>query len=216
VSLGLKDLGYTYVNIDDCWTTKSRDSSGNLVPDPNKWPNGIKSVADKIHSMGLKLGLYGCAGTKTCAGYPGSQGHETQDARQLAAWGVDFWKHDNCYTPCNTNPLPQTCGSPAGNTQQWYAKMRDAIISVKDTKNMMFNLCQWGRDNVWTWGNSYGNSWRMSTDNWGDWASVVRIGSSAAGIYQYSGPGGFNDLDMLVSIRVSACIFHNSAFSPHR
>jgi alpha-galactosidase len=155
---------------------------------------------DDIHQMGLKFGLYGCAGTMTCAGYPGSQGRELQDAMTLAAWDVDFWKHDNCYTPCNDSPLPQTCGRPAGNTQEWYARMRDALRDVRNDKNIMFNLCQWGRDNVWTWGDDYGNSWRMSVDNWGDWASVQRIGSAAAGIAQYSGPGGFNDLDMLVRL----------------
>jgi alpha-galactosidase len=198
VSLGLKDLGYTYVNIDDCWSTKSRDSSGNLVADPSKWPNGVKSVADKIHSMGLKFGLYGCVGTLTCAGYPGSWGHESQDARLLASWGVDFWKYDACYTPCTNGQSPQTCWDAAYNTRAWYEKMRDALASVQNTKNIYYNLCQWGRDSVWTWGKSVGNSWRMSGDNWQDWASVQRIGSAAAGISQYSGPGGFNDLDMLI------------------
>jgi alpha-galactosidase len=198
VSLGLKDLGYTYVNIDDCWSTKSRDGSGNLVADPSKWPNGIKSVVDKIHGMGLKMGLYGCVGTQTCAGYPGSWGREAQDARLLASWGIDFWKHDACYTPCTNGQSPQTCWSPDFNTRAWYEKMRDALAAVKGTKNIYFNLCQWGRDNVWTWGNNVGNSWRMSGDNWQDWASIERIGSAAAGISQYSGPGGFNDLDMLI------------------
>ncbi|KAM7213637.1 family 27 putative glycoside hydrolase [Rhypophila decipiens] len=202
VSMGLKDLGYEYVNIDDCWTTKNRDSQGKLVPDPSKWPNGIKPVVDQIHSMGLKFGLYGCAGAQTCAGYPGSEGREKSDVAQLTSWGVDFWKYDNCYTPCRQNPRPQTCGNPTGNSSQWYAPMRDAVIGYNTqqtsvAKKMHFNLCNWGRDNVWTWGAGYGHSWRMSVDNWGDWASVERIGSSAADIYQFSAPGGFNDLDML-------------------
>ena len=84
-------MAYADINIDDCWSTKSRDSSGKLVPDPKKWPNGIKSVVDQIHGMGLKFGLYGCAGDKTCAGYPGSEGHEKSDVAQLASWDVDFW-----------------------------------------------------------------------------------------------------------------------------
>src|SRR5690242_10385062 len=87
VALGLKDLGYMYVNIDDCWSTKSRNATGHLVPDPVKWPNGIAAVADEIHSLGLKFGLYGCAGTMTCAGYPGSQDHEAIDVKTLASWG---------------------------------------------------------------------------------------------------------------------------------
>lgn len=197
LSLGLKELGYEYINIDDCWSTKARDGSGKLVPDPVKWPNGIKAVADKIHDMGLKLGLYGCAGTMTCAGFPGSEGHATSDVSQLVGWGVDFWKYDNCYTPCYDNPRPQTCQRPAGNTQTWYAPMRDAIVNAESTRKIHFNLCNWGRDEVWKWGAQYGHSWRMSVDNWGDWASVERIGSAAASISQYSGPGGFNDLDML-------------------
>ncbi|KAK4119517.1 glycoside hydrolase family 27 protein [Parathielavia appendiculata] len=197
ISLGLRDLGYEYINIDDCWSTKSRDSSGKLVPDPSKWPNGIKAVVDKIHGMGLKFGLYGCAGQWTCAGYPASEGREVSDVAQLVSWGVDFWKYDNCYTPCNQNPRPQTCTSPAGNTKTWYAPMRDAILGVQNMRKIHFNLCNWGRDEVWTWAAQYGHSWRMSVDNWGDWASVERIGSAAAAISQYSGPGGFNDLDML-------------------
>ncbi len=145
--------------------------------------------------MGLKFGLYGCAGIKTCGGYPGSQGYEVKDAQTLAAWGVDYWKYDNCYTPCNGGAV-QTCGSPAGSTQTWYGTMRDALQSVG--RPILFSMCQWGRDNVWTWGANYGNSWRMSTDNWNDWASVVRIASAAAGMAQYAAPGGFNDLDMMV------------------
>jgi alpha-galactosidase len=93
VSKGLKDLGYIYVNIDDCWEASSRFSNGTLQPDPKKFPNGINGLANQIHGMGLKLGLYGCAGTKTCAGYPASQGYEVQDARTLASWGVDYWKY---------------------------------------------------------------------------------------------------------------------------
>jgi alpha-galactosidase len=197
VSLGLKDLGYEYVVIDDCWSSKARNSSGFLVPDPSKWPNGIKSVSDQIHNMGLKFGLYGCAGQQTCAGFPGSEGHEVQDAKTLASWGVDFWKYDNCYTPCNGGRV-QTCPSPIGNTKTWMTTMSNALAG--SGRNIFFNLCQWGRDSVWTWGAQVGNSWRMSTDNWNDWASVVRIASAAAGISQYSAPGGFNDLDMMVSL----------------
>jgi alpha-galactosidase len=198
ISLGLKDLGYSYVVIDDCWSTMSRNSSGYLVPDPVKWPNGIKAVADQIHGMGLLFGLYGDAGTKTCAGYPGSEGRELQDAKTLAAWEVDYWKYDNCYTPCEGGRV-QTCQRPIGHTRTWMTTMRDAL--AQSGRNIFYNLCTWGRDEVWTWGASVGNTWRMSVDNWNDWASVVRIASAAAGIHQYSAPGGFNDLDMLVSQR---------------
>ncbi|KFZ21639.1 hypothetical protein V502_02918 [Pseudogymnoascus sp. VKM F-4520 (FW-2644)] len=197
IDLGLKDRGYEYVNIDDCWSTRERDGAGNLVPDPNKWPNGIRAVADQIHDMGLKFGLYGCAGQMTCASFPGSEGHEVQDAQQLAAWDIDFWKHDNCFTPCTSEPRPQTCWEGSINTKPWYATMRDALQSVADTKAILFNICQWGRNDVWTWGDDFGNSWRIENDNWGDWESVVRIGAKASQIPEYSGSGGFNDLDML-------------------
>ncbi|TLD04320.1 uncharacterized protein PgNI_12038 [Pyricularia grisea] len=196
ISMGLKDLGYTYVNIDDCWSTMERNSSGYLVADPKKWPRGIKPVVDEIHAKGLKFGLYGSAGTKTCAGYPASQGYQRKDAELLAEWGVDYWKHDNCYTPCRQG-LPMTCPEDQviGNTRTWYGTMRDAILATE--KPIFFSLCNWGRDRVWEWGKDYGNSWRMSIDIWNDWASVIRIGSAAAGLAQYAAPGGFNDLDMM-------------------
>ncbi|KAL2211310.1 glycoside hydrolase [Sarocladium strictum] len=199
VSLGLKDLGYEYVNIDDCWTVKDRrDDTGHLIPDPDKWPRGMKAVADDIHDLGLKFGLYGCAGKLTCASYPGSEGYEQQDAESLAEWTVDFWKYDNCYTPCKDGDNIQVCGSPDPTTKEWYGRMRDAIVGVQGTYNILFNMCSWGVENVWEWGEPYGNSWRIDHDNWQDWESVQRIGSRAAKIWDYSAPGGFNDLDMLV------------------
>jgi alpha-galactosidase len=195
VSLGLKAAGYQYLNIDDCWTTKQRASNGHLVPDPAKWPQGMKPVIDQIHAMGLKFGLYGDAGTMTCAGYPGSQGHEATDAKDLAAWGVDYWKHDACYTPCVTGGVPQTCWDSRSPTKQYYATMRDALAGAG--RPILFSMCQWGRDSVWTWGKDYGNSWRVSGDIANTWASLSTIAANAAGYAKYAGPGGFNDLDML-------------------
>ncbi|KAF4500284.1 alpha-galactosidase B [Fusarium agapanthi] len=161
ISLGLKDAGYQYVNIDDCWSTKQRDSKGNLIPDPAKWPRGIKPVADEIHAMGLKFGLYGDGGVKTCAGYPGSQGHEQQDANLLASWGVNYW-----------------------NSKPRYEKMRDLLRATG--RDILYSLCNWGYDEVWTWGAQVGHMWRMSQDNWGKWADVVRIANQAAPILKYS------------------------------
>lgn len=166
------------------------------MPDPSKWPNGIKAVADEIHGMGLKFGLYGDAGIKTCAGYPGSQGYEQHDANTLSSWGVDYWKYDNCYTPCN-GQVPQTCWIPR-DTESWYTLFGHALNSVSHP--ILFSMCSWGLDSVWTWGSSVGNSWRMSGDISNQWSSVATIASTAAGISKYSGPGGFNDLDMLVRI----------------
>ncbi|KAI1338414.1 alpha-galactosidase [Xylariaceae sp. FL0016] len=197
ISLGLKDVGYTYVNIDDCWSTDERNSSGYLVPDPDKFPDGMKALADQIHDLGLKFGLYGCAGTLTCAGYPGSWGNEVKDAQTLASWDVDYWKHDACYTPCGSDTYPQTCWDSAYSTQDWYGTMRDALLSVSDVKTILFSMCQWGRDSVWTWGADYGNSWRMSGDIQNTWDSVASIAATAATISEYSAPSGFNDLDMM-------------------
>ncbi|RYP63035.1 hypothetical protein DL771_009450 [Monosporascus sp. 5C6A] len=182
VSLGLKDLGYTYVNIDDCWSSKSRNSSGYLVPDPIKWPQGMKAVADQIHGMGLKFGLYGCSGTMTCERYPGSQGYESQDAKTLASWGVDYWKYDNCFTP-------------SGNSSSRFMKMRDALAGAN--RPILYSMCQWGNDRVWEWAMPVGNSWRMSGDIRATWASISSIAAAAGDLAKYAGPGGFNDLDMM-------------------
>ncbi|KAK5108217.1 hypothetical protein LTR62_008673 [Meristemomyces frigidus] len=194
-SLGLLALGYNYVNIDDCWTSSARDSSGNLQADPSKWPHGVASVATTLHGMGLKFGLYGDAGEKTCAGHPGSGGHETQDAKLLSSWGVDFWKYDNCYTNCN-GQYPQTCWGVSRSTKAWYQPMGTALAAVSHP--ILFSLCSWGQDNVWTWGKTVGgSSWRMANDISDSWSSVASIANAAAGIASYAGPDGFNDLDML-------------------
>ena len=198
VSLGLKDLGYEYVNIDDCWANLNRDSSGNLVPNPSKWPNGIKAVADQIHGMGLKMGLYGCAGRETCGGYPGSEGYQTRDADTLASWGIDYWKYDNCYTGTGFN-------NAGANTSTYYPTMRDALLN--SGREILFSMCQWGRDNVWTWGAAVGNSWRMSDDIQNNWNSVAGIAATAATISQYAAPGGFNDLDMMVFLPLNRRIY---------
>lgn len=187
--LGLKALGYTYLNIDDCWSQKQRNSTGYLQADPAKFPKGIDGLAQEVHAMGLKLGLYGDAGTMTCAGYPGSYGNEQKDADTLAAWGVDYWKYDNCQTEG-----PYTNRGISSN--QYYPIMRDALL--KTGKPILFSMCQWGRDNVWTWAAKVGNSWRMSADIQNNWASVASIAAKAGSIHQYSAPGGFNDLDMMV------------------
>jgi len=157
-------------------------SNGLLVPDSSKWPNGIASVATQIHGMGLKMGLYGDSGTKTCSGYPGSQGYEATDAKTLAGWGIDLWKYDNCNTP-------------SGNSQTRYTTMRDALQA--SGRNIYYAMCNWGQDSVWTWGLATGNSWRVSGDVTNTWSSVVSIASSNQGLAQYAGPGGFNDFDML-------------------
>ena len=190
VSLGLKDLGYVYINIDDCWSAKQRNSTGHLVADTYKFPKGMDGLARDVHDMGLKLGLYGDAGTQTCSGFPGSYSNEQKDADTLAAWGIDYWKFDNCKTEVYT--------SRGTKSSHYYPIMRDALQHTG--KPIFFSMCQWGQDNVWEWGASVGNSWRISGDITNNWGSVVSIAAQAATLSQYAGPGGFNDLDMMVRV----------------
>jgi alpha-galactosidase len=183
VSSGMAAAGYQYVNIDDCWEARARDAAGNLVADATKFPNGIKPVADYVHSKGLKIGIYSEAGTTTCAGFPGSLGHEAADARAFAAWGIDYLKYDNC-------------GDHGGLTnQQRYTTMRDALAAAGRT--ILYNLCEWGQDAVWTWGAATGNTWRTTGDIQANWGSVMGILDQQVGLEAYSGPGGWNDPDML-------------------
>jgi alpha-galactosidase len=183
VSSGMAAAGYQYVNIDDCWEASARDAAGNLVANATKFPNGIKPVADYVHSKGLKIGIYSEAGTTTCAGYPGSLGHEAADARTFASWGIDYLKYDNC-------------GDHGGLTnQQRYTTMRDALAASGRT--IFYNLCEWGQDAVWTWGAATGNSWRTTSDIQANWGSVMNILDQQVGLEAYSSPGGWNDPDML-------------------
>jgi alpha-galactosidase len=182
VSSGLTADGYDYVNIDDCWLQKSRDSSGNLQPDFTKFPDGISGTAAYVHSKGLKLGIYEDAGTATCAGYPGSLGHETADAKQFAAWGVDYLKYDNCN---NTGVAAQTR----------YTAMRDALAATG--RPILFSLCSWGQESVWTWGAGVGNSWRTTGDISASYSRMLSIFHSNVVLAPYAGPGHWNDPDML-------------------
>jgi alpha-galactosidase len=186
VSSGLKRDGYQYVNIDDCWSLKQRGPDARLVPDPVKFPDGIKGVADYVHSKGLKLGIYGDAGTQTCAGYPGSLGHEVLDAQTWADWGVDYVKYDNCNN--------QSDGSQADYIRR-YTAMRDAID--KTGRPMVFSICEWGTSQPWLWGAGVGNLWRTTGDVSDNWTSVRSIISQNALVAQYAGPGHWNDPDML-------------------
>ncbi|WP_030434905.1 glycoside hydrolase family 27 protein [Actinoplanes subtropicus] len=187
---GMQAAGYQYVNIDDCWLTHSRDSSGHLVPDPAKFPDGISGTAAYVHSLGLKLGIYEDAGTMTCAGYPGSLGHETTDANSFASWGVDYLKYDNCYS----DGVNQTSnGGPSAQSR--YTTMRDALAATG--RPILFSLCDWGFQSPWTWGAAVGNSWRTTGDINASFGSMLSIFHSNVGLASYAGPGAWNDPDML-------------------
>jgi alpha-galactosidase len=187
VSSGMKDAGYQYVVIDDCWQVK-RDASGNIVPDAQRFPSGIKALADYIHSKGLKFGIYSDAGTQTCAGRPGSRGHEYQDALQYAAWGVDYLKYDWCHTG-------------KANAESTYTIMRDALKIAG--RPIVFSLCEWGSNQPWLWANDVGNLWRTTgdiSDCWNcknDALGFVQILDRQDGLETYAGPGHWNDPDML-------------------
>ncbi|HEY2298951.1 MAG TPA: NPCBM/NEW2 domain-containing protein [Jatrophihabitans sp.] len=186
VSSGLKAAGYEYVNIDDCWLERTRSADGHLVPDPVKFPDGIKGTADYVHSKGLKLGIYEDAGTKTCAGYPGSLGHEQTDANDFAAWGVDYLKYDNCNN--------QSDGSLADYKAR-YTAMRDALANTG--RPIVYSLCEWGVNNPATWAGDLGNLWRTTGDISDNWNSLKSIISQNAPLAPYAHPGAFNDPDML-------------------
>ena len=179
---GMQAAGYQFVNIDDCWMTKTRNSAGQLVPDPTKFPDGISGTATYVHSLGLKLGIYEDAGTATCAGYPGSLGHETTDANSFAAWGVDYLKYDNC----NNNGV---------SAQTRYTTMRNALQATG--RSILFSLCNWGQENVWTWGAGIGNSWRTTGDINASFGSMLSNFHTNVALASYAGPGGWNDPDML-------------------
>ena len=192
VESGLRDAGYTYINIDDCWHGK-RDCNGFIQVDSVKFPNGMKSVADYVHSKGLKLGIYSDAGTETCGGMPGSLGHEYQDAIQYARWDVDYLKYDWCNTP-NINP------------QGAYQLISDALRAAG--RPIFLSMCEWGNSRPWKWAKEVGHSWRTTPDIWCDFDSLrVFPGYTQFGVMQciqfndslrqYAGKGYWNDPDML-------------------
>ena len=189
VTSGMRDAGYVYLVIDDCWQI-DRDAQGNILADPERFPSGMKALADYVHSKGLKFGLYSDAGTLTCQKRPGSRGYEFQDARQYAAWGVDYLKYDWCSTG--------TQNAPAA-----YSIMRDAL--VKAGRPIVFSICEWGTAKPWLWAKGIGNLWRTTGDiqdcwdckrDWGG-MGVVHILDLQDGLESYAGPGHWNDPDML-------------------
>jgi alpha-galactosidase len=193
-SSGMKEAGYAYVVIDDCWMLKERDpKTGDLVADPAKFPHGMKALADYVHSKGLKFGLYNCAGTKTCAGYPGTRGFEYQDARYYASLGIDYLKFDWC----NTEGI---------NGEEAYTTMSKALRAA--SRPIVFSLCDWGTNKPWRWASHVGQLWRTTGDigpyfdrgktkeGW-EPNSVMRNLDLNDTLNQYAGPGHWNDPDML-------------------
>ncbi len=199
VQSGMLEAGYDTIVLDDCWSLRDRDPEGNLVADPIKFPSGMKALADYLHERGFKFGIYGCAGKTTCAGYPGSMGHEYQDARTFASWGIDYLKYDWCATGTR-------------DAKEAYTTMRDALAAAG--RPIIFSLCEWGTADPWLWAKDVGHLWRVSGDiydcwdceqEWSrGWKAILDLyhnkkpsSGGRDGLGQYAGPGHWNDLDMM-------------------
>jgi len=191
VSLGLRDAGYRYVNVDDCWANWQRDKDGKLQANPKRFPSGMKALADYIHSRGLKFGVYSSAGTSTCEplqenrGFPGGLGHEKEDAASFAAWGVDYLKYDNC----NNQKIPAL---------QRYTAMADALRATG--RPIFFSVCEWGENKPWLWAGKPpvdAQSWRTTGDISDSYASMLKVFKQDVVLDRYARPGHWNDPDML-------------------
>jgi len=181
VASGMRDAGYRYVVIDDCWEV-ARDAAGALVADSTRFPHGIKTLADYVHAKGLGFGIYTDAGTNTCQRRPGTYGHEDQDARTFAAWGVDYVKEDWCHAEHLDAP-----------TQ--YAKFRDAL--AKAGRPIVFSICEWGSNQPWEWAPQIGNLWRTTGDIQDKWSSMLSLLDVSSQHASVAHPGAWNDPDML-------------------
>ena len=197
VSTGMRDAGYVYVNVDDTWQGK-RDAHGVLHPN-ERFPD-MKALGDYIHSKGLKFGIYSSPGSKTCANFEGSLGHETQDAQLYAAWGVDFLKYDLCYF--QEEMRKARAGHPGDRDAAKnlmiaaFRKMGDALKATG--RPILYSLCQYGVDQPWEWGPAVGASmWRTTDDIDDSYGRMIAIGFSQAGLSKFAGPGAWNDPDML-------------------
>jgi alpha-galactosidase len=191
VANGMRDAGYIYIVVDDCWSKKDRDADGNLVADPVKFPSGMKALGDYLHSKGFKFGMYNCAGKTTCGGYPGGRGHEFQDARYYASCGIDYLKYD-------------WCDHGTANGPETYRIMSDALKATG--RPIVFSLCEWGQNQPWLWAAPVGHLWRTTGDigpgyiasgknKWEHgWKTLLDMN---VGLDQYAGPGHWNDADML-------------------
>jgi alpha-galactosidase len=192
VKEGLKSAGYEYVVVDDCWQS-GRDAQGNLIPDPKRFPQGMKAVADYVHADGLKFGIYAVPGSQTCGNYfsqypvhgIGSLGHEQQDANLFASWGVDYLKYDWCRADINDHITEQAA----------YKKMEQDLDATG--RNIVFSMSDYGVQKPWLWATGIANLWRTTHDIHPTWASVVQHIDLQIPVTTYAGPGHWNDPDML-------------------
>ena len=191
VSSGMRDAGYQYVVVDDCWQGP-RDANGFITADLQRFPSGMRALADYVHSRGLRFGIYSDAGRVTCGGRPGSEGHEYQDALTYARWGADYLKYDWCSTGDRSS-------------KEAYAVMADALRH--SGRAIVFSMCEWGTTKPWQWAKNTGNLWRTTGDIWDrfsakdparDWAHpMLEIVDLNEPLADFAGPGHWNDPDML-------------------
>ena len=182
IKLKLNEVGYNYINIDDCWMASKRSPAGEFVPHPTRFPRGIKILADYIHQRGLKLGIYSSAGTMTCQMLPGSLDYEDIDARTWARWGIDYVKYDNCYHDERAARIR-------------YTRMRDSLNATG--RQIFYSICNWGEENLFKIGKGLGNSWRTTYDIENSFESMRLIFRLNSLLANFSGTGGWNDPDML-------------------
>jgi len=182
---GLKEAGYKYICLDDCWQGY-RDGDGIIHPDPEKFPYGMKNLSDYIHSYGLLFGIYSDAGTMTCAGDPGSRGYEENDAITYVEWGVDYLKYDNCYAPASDWVIDR------------YTAMANALEKYQSPdRPIYYATCDWGVQDPWNWASAIANSWRTDNDIADTWDDLLRCLDNNVNLAKYAQPGGWNDPDML-------------------
>jgi len=182
VSTKLREKGYVYVIVDDCWSSPERSDLGRLVADPLKFPSGMLALSSYVHSLGLKIGITATAGLKTCSGYPGSLNHERLDARTFWSWKIDFLKYSNCHN----DRVPAL---------RRYSAMRDAV--ERTGRKVVYSLCNWGEEEVWKWGKDIANVWRTTLDITDNWVSMMSNFYENSQYASFSGVGGWNDPDML-------------------
>jgi len=217
VTQGLDKLGYQYVNLDDCWSDQSRSADGQLQPNPDRFPDGMKALADYVHSLGLKMGLYTCIGTETCRDHhPGSYGHYEQDAQTLAGWGIDFVKSDNCNRPSNATG------------KECYTNFSAALNATG--RPILYSICNWGDEDVNTWGATLGHMWRFQMDHIPFWTfppdgAGEGFGQGTVNIIEYmatlhpsniSGQYGYMDPDFLETLFPTKAPVHTFSFVDSR
>ncbi|KAH7926149.1 glycoside hydrolase family 27 protein [Leucogyrophana mollusca] len=191
-TLGLADAGYTHVNIDDCYSEKTRSASGDIVAHQTRFPSGMKNLTDQIHALGLQAGIYSDAGWYTCAIYPGSYQNEARDAKLFQDWGFDYLKYDNCAVPFDNITHENIMGR--------YERMANAIADLAQTSGkppLILSLCQWGRQQGWVWARKYGQSWRTTTDINPSWGSITSLLNQNSFYTWASDFYGHNDMDIL-------------------